>query len=214
MSCCCNIEYSLFDISYYGGTDSTSDKIEDDIAPLKEKETTYTADFITKKVLRKIVSEAESALKTGELFRFDKNVSEHNAGYKDLTNDITVKEGMEAATKLGMEFGIAETRNIPRPGTPDVNAVQLVPTNKTFETIERWQSTQKDYPHIDFPEEAFLTQNWYEVSEALAKIKKKYGEKATDYLRDEILEINDKNIVDKELIRGQKKKELDRIFGN
>ncbi|HLR78997.1 MAG TPA: hypothetical protein VK119_00145 [Bacillota bacterium] len=196
MSCCCIIEYSLFDISYYDGTDSTSDKFGDDIAHLKEKETTYTADFITKKVLGKIVSEAASTLKVGELYSLAKDVGEHNAGYKELTNAITVEEGMDAAGRLGMEFGISETRNISGPGTPDVNAVQLVPTNKTFETIERWQSTQKDYPDIDFPEEAFLSQKWYEVSKALDKIKDEYGKDATDYLRDEILKVNDKNIDD------------------
>ena len=204
MSCCCIIEYSLFDISYYDGTDSTSDKFGDDIAHLK-KETTYTADFITKKVLGKIVSEAESALKTGGLFSFDKNVSEHNAGYKELTNDITVEEGME--------FGMSETRNIPGPGTPDVNAVQLVPTNKTFEIIERWESIQREYPHIDFPEEAFLTQNWYEVDVALDEIKDKYGKDSTDYILDEILEINDRNTDDEESIKDLEKRELDRIFG-
>src|SRR5699024_7557064 len=206
-------EYSLFDISYYEGTDAVSEKIDDNIAHLKNEETTYTADFITKKILGKIVSEAASTLKVGELFSLAKDVGEHNAGYKELTNDITVKEGMEAAIRLGMEFGMSETRNIAGPGTPDVNAVQLVPTDKTFETIERWQSTQKDYPHIDFPEEAFLSQNWYEVSKALDKIKDEYGKDATDYLRDEILKVNDKNIDDKELIREQEKKELDRIFG-
>src|SRR5699024_7319416 len=110
-------------------------------------------------------------------------------GYKELTNDITVEEGME--------FGMSETRNIPGPGTPDVNAVQLVPTNKTFEIIERWESIQREYPHIDFPEEAFLTQNWYEVDVAL----------------DEILEINDKNTDDEESIKDLEKRELDRIFG-
>src|SRR5699024_3579748 len=120
---------------------------------------------------------------------------------------------MEAAIRVGMEFGMSETRNIPGPGTPDVNAVQLVPTDKTFETIDRWQSTQNDYPHIDFPEEAFLSQNWYEVSKVVDKIQDEYGKDGTDYMRDEILKVNDKNIDDKELIREQEKKELDRIFG-
>src|SRR5699024_7233780 len=150
-------EYSLFDISYYDGTDSTSDKFGDDIAHLKEKETTYTADFITKKELEKIVSEKESTLKVGEIDSHAKDVGEHNAEYKELTNAITVEEGMDAAGRLGIEFGISETRNISGPGTPDVNAVQLVPTNKTFETIERWQSTQKYYIDINFTEEAFLS---------------------------------------------------------
>ena len=206
-------EYSLFDISYYEGTDAVSEKIDDNIAHLKNEETTYTADFITKKILGKIVSEAASTLKVGELFSLAKDVGEHNAGYKELTNDITVEEGMEAAERLGMEFGISETRNIPGPRTPDVNSVQLVPTDKTFETIERWQAIQKDYPHIDFPEEAFMTQNWYEVGATLSEIKAEYGKEATDYLRDEILKVNDKNIDDKELIREQEKKELNRIFG-
>ncbi|MEI3614648.1 T7SS effector LXG polymorphic toxin [Pseudogracilibacillus sp. SO30301A] len=205
--------FSLFDISYYGGTDSTSDKFGYDIAHLKEKETTYTSDFITKKVLGKIMSEAASALKVGELFSLAKDVDEHNAGYQELTNAITVEEGMEAAGRLGMEFGIAETRNIPGPRTPDVNAVQLVPTDKTFETIERWKSIQRDYPHIDFPEKDFMAQNWYEVSEALDEIKDEYGKEASDYIRDETLGINDKNIDDKGLIKELEKKELDRIFG-
>lgn len=204
--------FSLFEISYYGGTDSTSDKIEDDIAHLKNKESTYTADFITKKVFEKIVSEAASALKVGELFSLSKNVGEHNTGYKELTNDITVKEGMDAAERLGMEFGLSEMRNIPGPRTPDVNSVQLVPTNKTFETIERWKIIQKDYPHINFPEEAFMTQNWYEVGAALSEIKAEYGKEATDYIRDKILGINDQNIDDEELIKELEKKELDRIF--
>jgi len=206
-------EYSLFDISYYEGTDAISEKSKDDIAHLTDEKTTYTADFITKKVLGKVVSEAASALKVGELFSLATDVGEHNAGYKELSNDITVKEGMDAAVRLGMEFGISETRNIPGPGTPDVNSVQLVPTDKTFETIERWQSTQKDYPHIEFPEGAFLSQNWYEVSKALDKIKDEYGKDATDYLRDEILKVNDKNIDDEELIGELEKRELDRIFG-
>ncbi len=204
--------FSLFDISYYEGTDAVSDKFGDDIAHLKEKETTYTADFITKKVLGKIVSEAASALKVGELFSLAKDVNEHNTGYKELTNEITVEEGMDAAGRLGMEFGISETRTIPGSRTPDVNAVQLVPTNKTFEIIERWESIHKDYD-IEFPEEAFMAKNWYEVSDALDKIQDEYGIDATDYLLDEILKVNDKNIDDKELIREQEKKELNRIFG-
>src|SRR5699024_3819924 len=118
---------------------------------------------------------------------------------------------MKAAGRLGMEFGVSETRDVPGPGTPEVNAVQLVPTDKAYEIIERWQSIQEDYPHIDFPEEDYLSQNWYEVSNALEEIKGKYGKEATDYLRDEILEINDKNINDEELIK--EKEELDQISG-
>lgn len=205
--------FSLFDISYYEGTDSTSEKNKEDVDRLKNKETTYTADFFTKKILDKIVSEVASDLKVDKLLDPFKDVSEHNAGYQELKNDITVGEGLDAAGRLEMEFGVSETRDVPGPGTPEVNAVQLVPTDKTYEIIEKWKSIKKDYPHIVFPEEDYLSQNWYEVSEALAKIKAEYGKEATDYLRSGEPGINDKNISDEELIKELEKKELDEIFG-
>src|SRR5699024_12403061 len=98
---------------------------------------------------------------------------------------------MKAAGRLGMEFGVSETCDVPGPGTPEVNAVQLIPTDKTYEIIERWQSIQEDYPHIDFPEEDCLSQNWYEVSDALDDIKEKYGRGATNESRDENLGKNE-----------------------
>jgi len=58
-----------------------------------------------------------------------------------------------------------------------------------------------------------LSKNWYEVSDALDDIKDKYGKDASNYLRDETLEINDKNLDDKERIKELEKKELDLIFG-
>ena len=161
------------------------------------------------------------------MIEIDKNLKNHiNTFHSDVdTSEKSkvdkhyleeVKEAIEIPFESlveTMEFGMSETRNIPGPGTPDVNAVQLVPTNKTFEIIERWESIQREYPHIDFPEEAFLTQNWYEVDVALDEIKDKYGKDATDYILDEILEINDRNTDDEESIKDLEKRELDRIFG-
>src|SRR5699024_9702493 len=131
----------------------------------------------------------------------------------ELTNTITVEEGMAAAGRLGMEFGISETRNEPGPRTFDVNSIHLVPTDKTYEIIERWQTIQNDYPHIDFPEEAFIAQNWYEVSDALGDIKDEYAKDASNYIRDGTIGIKDKNLDDDEIISELEKRELDRIFG-
>ena len=208
--------FSLFEISYYGGEDATSDKNKEDVKHLKNKESTYTADFLSNKALERIITEAASVLQVErvlDIASLGTDIGEHNTGDIELTNDIKVGDGVEAAGRLDMELGVSETRNIPGPGTPDVNAVQLVPTDKTFEIIERWQSLQKDYPHIDFPQEALRQKNWYEVSKSLAEIKADYGQDASNYIRNETLGIKDENIEDEELIKELEKRELDRIFG-
>ena len=109
--------FTLSEINYYVGTNAVSDKLSQELAELKDEQANYTSTFIAGKVVDKLISEAASAAKVGELVSILKAITEHNQGNAELTNQITVEEGMVVADRLGMELGISETRDIPGSAT-------------------------------------------------------------------------------------------------
>lgn len=179
--------FTLSEINYYVGTNAVSDKLSQELAELKDEQANYTSTFIAGKVVDKLISEAASAAKVGELVSILKAITEHNQGNAELTNQITVEEGMVVADRLGMELGISETRDIPGSATPNVDSIQLTPTDKTFEILERWKQVHEEFLHVDFPADSIDSQDWYQLGESLNDIKLKEGTKVSNYILDGVL---------------------------
>jgi len=59
-------------------------------------------------------------------------------------------------------------------------SIQLYPLDETFNKIERWKKLSETNPEIPFPEEAFNSQDWYEVSKELREIETEFGSEVTD----------------------------------
>lgn len=59
-------------------------------------------------------------------------------------------------------------------------SVQLYQLDETFNQIERWKQLSETAPNVHFPEGAFNSQNWYEISEKLREIESELSSKVSD----------------------------------
>lgn len=65
--------------------------------------------------------------------------------------------------------------------------MQLYPTDKTYEMIERWKEVFSSNREIPYLNELIQTDDWFKIADYLEKIKLKYGSDLTNYIQDGIL---------------------------
>ena len=174
--------YIVADVQYYPGTDGVSEHLSTLAKELKKKKITYTRDFVAGKITDKVMSTVAELGEFPLLHELASDYVEYSDGERELTNDITVIEGMEAAGRLNMEFGLTETKDRRGKGA-EISDIQMIPTQATFQMIDRWREAREVYPEIPFPDDALETENWYEVSETFQDMKLKYGKNMSDYIR-------------------------------
>src|SRR5699024_5626831 len=95
---------------------------------------------------------------------------------KESGENIEIKEANRSASKLGLEVSISQQ------SSGGGLSIQLYPLDETFNKIERWKQLSETNPKIPFPEEAFNSQDWYEVSKELREIENEFGSEVTDII--------------------------------
>src|SRR5699024_11126324 len=119
--------------------------LDHELEELKDKEATYTTDFVAGKITDKVISTVAELGKFPLLHELELDYVEYNDGKRELTNDMTVKEGQIAAGRLGMEFGVTETKDQRGKGA-EISDIQMIPTETTFQMLDRWEKAKEVYP--------------------------------------------------------------------
>lgn len=159
------------EITYYTTTDSTAFHDHIETQQLIDKEATFTRDFIARKILTTVMTEAVqkgAPLLDGYLI-----INEHQTELKELKGDITVKETKEVASFLNMEFSISNgeisvvnEKDIKQSAKykSDNMDVQVHPTESTYQVLNRWKEVHKHNKDIPYPEEAIKARDWEIIS--------------------------------------------------
>ncbi|PXW90142.1 WXG superfamily protein probably secreted by type VII secretion system [Pseudogracilibacillus auburnensis] len=177
--------YSLSEITYYVGTDAASDRINQPLNEIKDQQATYTSDFLTKKFIGNVFSKVMSTLKAGDAVDIVKSASEYGSVKSELDQKIAVEKILLASSRLNLEFTLSKSHSVPSAG--ETLDMQLYPTDKTYEMIERWKEVFSSNREIPYLNKLIQTDDWFKIADYLEKIKLKYGSDLTNYIQDGIL---------------------------
>lgn len=181
-----NKVYIVANVNYYTGNNGVNEHLSTISKELQDEEATYTSDFVAGKITEKIMSTMAELGKFPLLHEFASDYVEYSDGKRELTNNIKITDGMEVAGNLRMEFGLTETKDQRGKGT-EISDIQMVPTETTYQTIDRWEEAREVYPEMPFPDEALEAEDWYEVNEVFQEMKVEFGSNMSDFIHGEEL---------------------------
>ena len=82
-----------------------------------------------------------------------------------------------------MEFAISEGTTVPLGSRPKLE-VQLYPTEKSYDILNRWEEAYKNNPNIPYPKDEIEALDWGGINDFLAKKDTEIGEDLSDYITD------------------------------
>ncbi|MFD2131868.1 hypothetical protein ACFSKI_11690 [Pseudogracilibacillus auburnensis] len=114
-----------------------------------------------------------------------KSASEYGSVKSELDQKIAVEKILLASSRLNLEFTLSKSHSVPSAG--ETLDMQLYPTDKTYEMIERWKEVFSSNREIPYLNKLIQTDDWFKIADYLEKIKLKYGSDLTNYIQDGIL---------------------------
>ncbi|SDZ68703.1 hypothetical protein SAMN05421736_1384 [Evansella caseinilytica] len=147
-----NVSISKINVTYYHGSNAHSQLKEEGSRELKVASDNYTAEFIGAELMDLLDSKISKGI-------FG-TVSDYKAGKEELQRDISMSVAESAASNLKMEMIVTENAYF------FINSleVQLVPSNATYDMLDRWETVNKINPEISYPKQQILSQDWVEVT--------------------------------------------------
>ncbi len=118
---------------------------------------------------------------TGKSMNIAKSVFGYRSGEEKLEGETTIEKAKETAGFLNMEFTISQNRTLP--GSNEEPQVQLYPTDKTFDFLDRWKQVYDDNQDIPYRNDLIEAQNWQKISEYWIDHNTEFDDDVYDYIR-------------------------------
>ncbi|TPE66773.1 hypothetical protein AMD02_018455 [Halalkalibacterium halodurans] len=148
-------------VTYFAGRDILSVLKSIEEGKLQKEYNDYTYNFIKNEVVN-VQSPIKSGSALGQVVGLVNLGRKYNDGKEDLERRLGEAQVESVLGQLNAEFLIVE-----RPKRYNINhfEAEVFPTVDTYNLVNRWKEVYSINPSIPYPEEAIVSQDWYEVSE-------------------------------------------------
>ncbi|MEI3612517.1 hypothetical protein [Pseudogracilibacillus sp. SO30301A] len=171
------------EVTYYTKANSHSTYLHLENKKLLKEQANSTYKFIGAKFLDKVIGTAADLSKTSIIVGTFGTLVEHDIEQGELEDKITIGKAQEVASMLKMEFVISESETVPL-GSRSKLGVQLHPTDKSYDVLDRWEEEYKKNPNLPYPEEQIEALDWEGINEFLIEYDTKIPDDISDYITD------------------------------
>lgn len=171
------------EVTYYTKANAHSTYSHLENKKLLKEQANSTYKFIGAKILDKVIGTAADLSKTSIIVGTFGTLVEHDIEQGELEDKITIGKAQEVAGMLKMEFVISESATVSLGQRPKL-AVQLHPTEKSFEVLDRWEEEHKKDPNLPYPKEQIEALDWEGINEFLIEYDTKIPDDIADYITD------------------------------
>lgn len=175
--------WNTSEVTYYTKANASSTHMHLENKKLLEEYANSTSKFITMKIMNKAISTVTDFTKSGPLVNTIRTIEEYDAEQKEFEDKISIRKAREVASMLKMEFAISEGTTVPLGSRPKLE-VQLYPTEKSYDILNRWEEAYKNNPNIPYPKDEIEALDWEGINDFLAKNDTEIGEDLSDYITD------------------------------
>lgn len=146
------VRRNFSEVEYYYGPDAVSDLQERRQLDLKDEIDTYTGEYIATELFSLVLKGPASIAYEGL-----KTFGGYAEGKKENEQRLTFEQLEQTASDFRLELQV-NTRDVP--GKSEDMQVQLLPTEETFDLLDRWEAVYQIEPDYPYPESKIEKQDW------------------------------------------------------
>ncbi|SDZ56966.1 hypothetical protein SAMN05421736_11824 [Evansella caseinilytica] len=165
----------IFEVTRFNGSGANVEITTSQVQDIRNKIDNYPLNYVNATVLNKLYGIVGDLPKgTGFALEVIKDYDEYIKGKSELQYSLTRNEGQALAGALKMEIMISERKDLPNINgeNKEILDIIFIPTDATYEILERWEEVSEYYPAIELPGKKLIdSENWAELSNELSYIK-------------------------------------------